>query len=111
TILWFIVEPTFALLYGDNWSRSGIFVKILIPMFALRFVVSSMMHGFIVSGKQLLKLLIQSLFIIESITIYTIAKLYHLPIEEFLLYLCIVYFFNCIILFLILYFTSREITK
>ena len=49
SLLWFIAEPAFSLVYGKEWVRSGVFVKRLIPMYAARFIVTGMMHGFVIS--------------------------------------------------------------
>jgi len=41
-ILIFIVEDFFALIFGENWRISGTYAQILIPLFAVQFVVSSL---------------------------------------------------------------------
>jgi O-antigen/teichoic acid export membrane protein len=41
-ILIFIVEDLFSLVFGENWRIAGTYSKYLIPMFAVRFVVSSL---------------------------------------------------------------------
>lgn len=106
--LWFIAEPLFTIVFGENWSKSGLYVKILIPMFAIRFVVMALMHGFIVSGNQLFKLILQSFFIIFAFVAYGISHVMNLSIETFLKLINYTYFINYIILFITLYFISKK---
>lgn len=108
SILWCVVEPMFSIVFGNEWSRSGAFVKLLIPLFAIRFVVTGLMHGFIISGKQLLKLVLQSLFILEVFVIYIIVKSNGFSIETFLELINIGYFILYVILFVVLFYTSKK---
>ena len=41
TILFFIIEDLFALVFGEEWRVAGKYAKILIPLFALKFVSST----------------------------------------------------------------------
>lgn len=113
-ILWLISEPLFALIYGTEWSRSGVFVKILIPMYALRFIVLSLMHGFIVANKQNLKLLLQSLFIVAAVVVFILSRRNNFDIETFLLYINWTYTAVYVILFvalIVIGFSQRDIEK
>ncbi|MDQ0206988.1 lipopolysaccharide biosynthesis protein [Alkalicoccobacillus murimartini] len=106
--LWFTVEDLFALFLGSEWMISGEYVKILIPMFAIRFITTSMMHGFIISGKQLLKLMLQLLFVVSAICIYFISSNMNLPIEIFLKLINDIYLIIYVILLFVLYKTSKK---
>lgn len=108
TILWFIAEPAFKLVFGAEWEKSGTYTKLLIPLYSVRFVVSALMYGFIISGKQLLKCILQCLFLIEAFVIYALAQAYSFTIETFLSSISWVYAANYLILFVVLYFTSRK---
>lgn len=108
SILWFAAEPLFALLYGKEWMRSGTFVKILVPLFAMRFVVTGLMHGFIISGRQSLKLVLQLFFIVIALVFYLIAKNKNLSIESFLELINSGYTILYLILYIVLYFTSKS---
>lgn len=108
TILWIISEPLFSILYGEKWLRSGIFVKVFIPLYASRFVVTPLMHGFIVSSKQGLKLLLQSFFILSAVLIYYIATVKQLPIEVFLRMINFSYTCVYVLLFFVLYSVSKK---
>lgn len=106
-VLWFVSEPLFALVFGQRWLRSGTFVKLLIPMYAARFIVTGLMHGFIITDKQLLKVILQSFFMIEVIIINYLTQKYILSIEIFLSLVNWCYFFTYIILYIALYSTSK----
>lgn len=108
TVLWFVAEPLFKFVFGAEWEKSGTYVKLLIPLYAVRFVVSALMYGFIISGKQLLKCILQSLFMVEAFAIYILAQVYHFTIETFLNSVSWVYAANYVVLFVVLYFTSKK---
>lgn len=108
SILWFIAEPIFSLVFGQEWVRSGLFVKILIPLFAVRFIVTGLMNGFIISGKQLLRLIIQFFFIVEVFVIYIFARVNSLPIEKFLELINYSYLTVYLVLLLVLYLASKN---
>nr|WP_281279868.1 oligosaccharide flippase family protein [Cohnella pontilimi] len=107
-ILWFVAEPFFSILYGNEWIKSGTFVKILIPMYAIRFIAQALIYGFIISGKQLLKLILQGFFIVEATAIYYFAKIYQFPIESFLEFINIAYFINYMVILIVLFYTSKS---
>lgn len=107
SLLWLIAEPAFSLVYGEEWVRSGVFVKILIPMYAARFIVTGMMHGFVISNKQRLKTILQSLFIVAMVFGYYLAVKGMINVEEFLYYINWTYFALYVLLFLALWKQSK----
>lgn len=40
--LYFVVEDLFALLFGESWREAGVYAQILIPYFAVNFIVSAL---------------------------------------------------------------------
>jgi len=40
TLLYFTVEDLFAFIFGEEWRVAGTYAKILIPLFAIRFVIA-----------------------------------------------------------------------
>jgi O-antigen/teichoic acid export membrane protein len=40
--LFFVVEDLFAVMFGESWREAGIYAKILIPYFAVNFIVSAL---------------------------------------------------------------------
>ena len=111
SLLWFIAEPLFSLVYGAEWVRSGLFTKILIPMYAARFVVSGLMHGFVISKKQKLKTVLQSLFIVAMAGGYIISKLGIVSVEGFLIFINWTYFILYVVLFVVLLLQIRIVRK
>jgi len=103
SILWFIAEPMFGFVFGSEWSRSGTFVKILVPMYIARFVVTGLMHGFIISNKQVLKCCVQAMFIVEIFVIKYFATKFCMNIESFLNAINWAYMVTYVVLFLLLF--------
>lgn len=101
-LLWFIAEPAFSLIYGSSWVISGTYVKVLIPMYWARFIVSSLMFGFIISGKQIAKMFLQGTFIIGSGLVAYIAFKYNLALIRYLDLINWTYFSIYVILFIFL---------
>jgi len=46
------IEPIILLLFGVEWSQSGVYAKILLPMFCFQFVASPLSCLFYICGKQ-----------------------------------------------------------
>ena len=72
-------------------------------MYAMRFVVTGMMHGFVISNQQRLKTILQGLFIVALIIGYFLAKYSILSIEEFLRFINWSYFGLYMLLFIVLW--------
>lgn len=111
SILWIIAEPLFSIIFGKEWINSGSYTKMLIPMYAARFVISGLMHGFVISKKQKMKTILQSLFIIVMIVGYFIADAKIVSVEGFLIYINWTYFILYIVLFIVLWMQSRRTIK
>jgi len=41
-VLYFIIEDAFIIVFGNDWSESGIYAKILLPLFFIRFISSAL---------------------------------------------------------------------
>ena len=54
--LFFVIEDLFAFVFGENWRIAGTYTKTLIPLFAIRFVVSPLSHVIFCFEKQKLGL-------------------------------------------------------
>ncbi len=85
-ILVFFSPILFALVFGEKWRLAGEYAQILAPMFGIRLIVSALMPAFIVKKKQHLELFFQSLFLVGSITCFFITRIFHLSINEFLIF-------------------------
>jgi len=74
TGLFFIVEPVFAFVFGEEWRISGVYAKILIPLAAIRFVSSSLSNTLVVHQKQQFSLLINLFLLLSTLGIYLYSK-------------------------------------
>lgn len=106
-LLWLIAEPLFGFVYGTEWVRSGLFTKLLIPMYAARFIVTGLMHGFVICKKQKTKTFLQSLFIVAILGGFVMSKYFTITVEQFLTYINWTYFILYALLFVVLWKYSR----
>lgn len=83
-LLMLFSERAFEVIFGSGWSRAGIFVVILSPMFATRFISSSLSLSVIIGNKQKIELLLQIFFLLETFSAYFFALHLGLKIEYFL---------------------------
>lgn len=99
----------FELVFGDGWYISGVFVRILAPMYGIRFIVTALAPALTVSGEQRLELLMQSLFIISSIGVYVACKFLGFDIDVFLIIISITYSAIYIFFYVTIYKLSNQI--
>ena len=65
------VAPLFVFVFGPKWADSGIYVRVLALLFAVRFVVGPLSYTFYIKAKQHIDFLWQvGLFILTMITLY-----------------------------------------
>ena len=69
---------------GSQWVVAGEYMLILTPMFAIRFVVTTITPAFVVSNRQEQELIFQAGFIFVSLIVFVYAKLYAIQIKFFL---------------------------
>jgi O-antigen/teichoic acid export membrane protein len=107
SILFFIVEDLFAIVFGEEWIIAGTYAKILLPLFFVRMVVSPVTVTNSIFEKQKISLLWQAgmLFIIIGILIST--KYLELEIETFLVLISAI--LSCYYLFF--YFILRRVSQ
>ena len=86
-VLFFVVEDVFGFVFGEDWKIAGTFTMILIPMFAVRFVVSSVSAIDTIMEKQKFFLLFNIILLINNIIILYVSR--ELPFTEMLTYLSI----------------------
>jgi O-antigen/teichoic acid export membrane protein len=105
-LMLFYAEPIFSLVFGSAWTRCGTFVRLLIPWYWTNIVVGSLVIGLIVSGKQIQKLLVQCLFVVEIFAVTYAAKMNNLPIESFLSSISIAYCATYLLLLALVFYYS-----
>ena len=66
-ILFFIIEDLFALVFGEEWRIAGVYAKVVIPLFFIKFISSTLSKTLIIFEKQKSELLINLLLISTSI--------------------------------------------
>jgi len=85
-VLYFIAEPAFAFVFGEEWRISGTYAKILIPLAAVRFVSGSLSNTLVVHQKQQYLLIFNIMLLISIILIFTIANNCNLSFNNILIY-------------------------
>lgn len=90
TIAFFVVEPLFSFVFGDEWVISGTYSKIIIPLAFTRFVSSTLSVTTSVHNKQQYGLYINILLLFSTIGIFYFSYLFEIDFENFLKYLTIV---------------------
>ncbi|WP_339808605.1 oligosaccharide flippase family protein [Paenibacillus sp. FSL R7-0337] len=106
--LMFFSPQIFKFVFGEKWYMSGVYVKILAPMFGIRLIVSALTPAVIIAGKQKIELLIQLLFCITSIIMFFICKIINTEIYIFLKLISISYSFIYVLFYLLIYKISRD---
>ncbi|MCX7748534.1 MAG: oligosaccharide flippase family protein [Clostridia bacterium] len=84
TLLYFIVEDTFAFVFGSQWRTAGEFAQILIPVFFVRFVLSPLTYLYNVFEKQKLALIWQIALLGITLLSFWVSTQLKLSIKEFL---------------------------
>ncbi|WKB82828.1 oligosaccharide flippase family protein [Cellulophaga lytica] len=91
------VKDVFVIYLGKEWYDSGVYAQILIPLFALRFIVSSLSISIIVIEEQKKELFIHLLILVSTIAVIVTAILLKLNIKvsitiySFILFLTYMY--------------------
>ena len=76
-------------------------------MFGFRFIVSALIPALTISGKQNLELVLQSLYILGSISSYFISRLLTLDVNGFLVLITVSYS----IIYMIFYYNIYKLSK
>ncbi|MFK5981644.1 MAG: oligosaccharide flippase family protein [Flavobacteriaceae bacterium] len=105
--LYFISEPIFAFVFGEEWRISGTYAKILIPLAAVRFVSSSLSNTFVVYQKQQFLMYFNMVLFIIIITVFSISKVTNLDTITTLS----IYSFSISIIYLLLLLVNWNASK
>jgi len=98
--LFFIIEPIISFVFGENWIKTAYIIQILIPLFFIRFITSSLSTSLIVYEKQKAELFINVILLVTMLLIIFLNQ------NNFISFLKFYSFFmslNYIILLLYLY--------
>lgn len=105
----FVAPPLFGWFFGEEWIVSGNYVKLLAPMFGIRFVVTALSPGMILSQKQNFDLLLQLLFILMSVFGFLLAKYFILTIDKYLIFVSLSFSVIYLLYFFILLLYSKKV--
>lgn len=107
-VLVFFAPRLFEIVFGNGWSIAGRYAQLLAPMYGLRFIVSPLASSLVISGKQKLELLMQSLFVISSVVAYLVSRNMMLGIDFFLIIISVTYSLIYLFFYFIIYKLSKN---
>ncbi|MFC7049257.1 oligosaccharide flippase family protein [Emcibacter nanhaiensis] len=107
-VLWFVVEDAFALVFGENWRIAGVYARHLIPLFAIRFVASSMILILPTFEKQLASLVWQLALLAISVLLIYSSSLLSWDFEFFLHVYSLVLSFHYVVLLCLIWLVTRS---
>lgn len=90
-IMYYIFPLLVPFIYGSKYEMSGFMIRILAPMFAVRFVSSAINTGLVVCNKQSFELIIQIMFMLSVAILTFLCNYKILTISMFLLGVSISY--------------------
>lgn len=89
--MFWLIPILVPIVYGSAYMGAGTYIRILAPMFTIRFITSSISTGLIVANKQQQDMFLQAGFIAAAIVTYFIAKTAGWSITAFLTLIGILY--------------------
>jgi len=102
TILYFIIKKVVVVFFGQSWAIVGDYAQILIPLFCIRFIVTSVTTVNSIFERQKVSLVWQIILLILMVLLIFIAKYNNLSFEVYLRMMMIVISIHYLMLFLIL---------
>ncbi len=102
--LYMIVGELFGYVFGQKWAMAGIYAKILLPLFFVRFIISPLTNTLNIFDKQLQLLIWQVLLVLNSIIVISISYYFQFSFEYFLYTLVYSSIFIYIIVLLFIYY-------
>ncbi|SGX50103.1 oligosaccharide flippase family protein [Staphylococcus argenteus] len=106
--LYLFSEELVNILLGKNWVDAIIVIKIVIPLFVVRLIVSTVSLSVIVLQKQQLELILQALFLVGTTITFIISKIFSLTFLNFVSINTIVLVFSYIIFFIALFYFAKN---
>lgn len=108
TVLFFIAEPLFEFVFGEEWRIAGAYAKIIIPLAAIRFVSSPLSVTINIYQKQQILLLINILFLTTTLGVFIVGESYNFSFELVLTYFSIIMSIEYALLLLICWRLSKR---
>ncbi|MFJ5621684.1 oligosaccharide flippase family protein [Peribacillus loiseleuriae] len=110
-LLFLFSNKLFTFTFGNEWGAAGEYAKIMIPMFAIRFITIPVISTLLITGKQYVELGMQITFIIFSLIIFALSKIFSISIETYLLLTSIIFSLNYLVIIGMLYKVSKSAKK
>lgn len=113
TIFIYYFAPTICQYFlGSKWRISGEYIRILIIMFGIRFIVSPISSGILIAGRNRVEFYGQLCFFVVNICMYFYSYyVYNISIEKFLLIISLSYsFIYCLWFYIIYFFSEKRVT-
>ncbi|HCY8746474.1 TPA: type 8 capsular polysaccharide synthesis protein Cap8K [Staphylococcus aureus] len=106
--LYLFSEELVNILLGHSWVDAITVIKIVIPLFVIRLIVSTVSLSVIVLQKQQLELILQALFLIGTTVTFVISKMLNLTFLNFVSINTVVLIVSYMIFFIALYYFAKN---
>ena len=106
--LYLFSEELVNILLGHSWVDAITVIKIVIPLFVIRLIVSMVSLSVIVLQKQQLELILQALFLIGTTVTFVISKMLNLTFLNFVSINTAVLIVSYMIFFIALYYFAKN---
>ncbi|MFB2372197.1 type 8 capsular polysaccharide synthesis protein Cap8K [Staphylococcus aureus] len=106
--LYLFSEELVNILLGHSWVDAITVIKIVIPLFVIRLIVSTVSLSVIVLQKQQLELILQALFLIGTTATFVISKMLNLNFLNFVSINTVVLIVSYMIFFIALYYFAKN---
>ena len=105
---YFINDNLITSILGSEWVDTILVIKIVIPMFMIRLIVSTVSLSVIVFNKQHMELFFQSIFLGVTILAYILTVILNLGFIEFVIYNSFGMFVAYIVFYIMIYINSKN---
>ncbi|HCY7146627.1 TPA: type 8 capsular polysaccharide synthesis protein Cap8K [Staphylococcus aureus] len=106
--LYLFSEELVNILLGHSWVDAITVIKIVIPLFVIRLILSTVSLSVIVLQKQQLELILQALFLIGTTATFVISKMLNLTFLNFVSINTVVLIVSYMIFFIALYYFAKN---
>ncbi|EOB7970610.1 type 8 capsular polysaccharide synthesis protein Cap8K [Staphylococcus aureus] len=106
--LYLFSEELVNILLGHSWVDAITVIKIVIPLFVIRLIVSTVSLSVIVLQKQQLELILQALFLIGTTATFVISKMLNLTFLNFVSINTVFLIVSYMIFFIALYYFAKN---
>lgn len=101
-------ETVVNLILGSQWLETIAVMQLIIPLFAVRLIVSTVSLSIVVIKKQQIELMLQSSFLIGTIITFYISKFANLEFMQFVELNTAVLIVSYILFYIVLYYFSKN---